>query len=93
MGENPSEECDRLIAPAEGELTPPTPEDLDEGQEDEQEEEVEPFRKAASPMSPSEEDDTYEEDVDSDVQVHLSCYPEAEIPPNHPRWANWRGPA
>ena len=53
MGENTSEECDRFVAPAEEELTPPIPEELDEGQDDEQEEEVEPFRKAASPTLPS----------------------------------------
>ena len=53
MGENPSEECDRLVAPAEEEQATPPPEELSESKEDEQEEEVEPLRKAASPTMPS----------------------------------------
>ena len=53
MEENPCEGCDSLVAPAEEELAPPIPDELDGGQDDEQEREVEPFRKAASPTLPS----------------------------------------
>ena len=54
MGENPKESCDGLIAPAEEAVdSPPINGDEDEVADDQEEEEVEPLRKATSPMMPS----------------------------------------
>ena len=54
MGENPKESCDGLIAPAEEAVdSPPINGDEDEVADDQEEEEVEPLRKATSPTMPS----------------------------------------
>ena len=53
MGEIPSASCDRLIAPAEEEIPLLEPDSGDERIDGQQEEDVEPLRKATSPTMPS----------------------------------------